>query len=329
MPIEVAVASSSAVDATSWYRSYGPLNALKLKHGISLNRLSQVTWAELGCSDVLFLQRPHAPEHIALIKLAKSIGVKVWCDYDDLLCSLTPDNPAFDYFGQFSSNIMFAIQNADWITVSTQFLRDEYFKHNKNISVVPNAWNDIIHPKPFNNDKKRQTLGPRSVFWRGTDTHIKDLHDVRDEIKALSKLSAWSYMGFCPWFLRDTGQKINPLDIVTYMDFMQRTQFSVVVVPLHDSPFNRAKSNIAWIEGTVAGAVCVAPDFAEWKRPGVINYSSSLSFSDAVEEALLRSSDGAYNAMSRAFVDENLMLSKVNFKRLEVLEKLTGKKTHE
>ena len=325
MPIEIALVIPNSGDATSHYRGFGPMNALKKQFGVSTKRLTQVTWADLSDCDIVYLQRPHTSEHLALIGLAKSTGVKVWCDFDDLLCGLTPDNPAFDYFNSFSKNVIQSINLADHVTVSSKFLMDEYSKYNKSISIVPNAWNDLIHPRPFE-VKKRNQLGNRSVFWRGTDTHIKDLHDVHLEIRELAKQSSWSFMGFCPWFLRGVGQKINPMDIISYMAFMQSVKFDVNAVPLHDSSFNRAKSNISWIESTVAGAVCVAPDFPEWHRPGIINYGVSKSFTAAVTEALEASKSVKNWAQSKAFIQDNLMLSKVNEQRILVAEELSGKK---
>ena len=325
MAIEIAVVIQNSGDATSHYRGYGPMNALKKSYGVNIKRLAQVTWTDLSDCDIVYLQRPHTNEHLAVILLAKSCGVKVWCDFDDLLCGLTSDNPAFDYFNAFAKNVVQAITLADHVTVSSQFLLDEYSKYNKSISVVPNAWDDFVHPHPFEIQKQR-SLGNRSVFWRGTDTHIKDLYDVKDEILSLSKQSAWSFMGFCPWFLRGAGQKINPMDIINYMAFMQSIKFDVVAVPLHDSPFNRAKSNIAFLEGAVAGAVCVAPDFAEWNRPGVVIYGKEKSFTNAVLEALELSQSGTNWGESRNYIQNFLMLSNVNGKRIAVAEELSGKK---
>ena len=92
------------------------------------------------------------------------------------------------------------------------------------------------------------------------------------------------------------------------------------ITPLCDTPFNRAKSNISWIESTVAGAVCVAPDFPEWNRPGIINYGPTRPFKDAVLEALEVANHGFENKKSEEFIRENLMLSTVNQKRILIAE---------
>ena len=34
----------------------------------------------------------------------------------------------------------------------------------------------------------------------------------------------------------------------------------------------------AWLEGTFAGCAVLGPDFEEWRRPGIANYSDQDSF---------------------------------------------------
>ena len=60
----------------------------------------------------------------------------------------------------------------------------------------------------------------------------------------------------------------------------------LAVVPLKDNLFNHAKSNLAWIEATCAGAMTLAPDWPEWRRPGVSNYESPLNFKKLLRERL-------------------------------------------
>ena len=327
MSIEISHIISNAGDATSYYRGYGPMNALKRQYGIQLHKLGQVMWCDLSDTDIVYIQRPHMPEHVQLIQLAKALNVKVWVDLDDLLCGLTPDNPAFDYFNHFSKNIIFAITAADHVTVSSEHLANEYRKYNHNITIIPNAWNDLIHPEPFA-PRQKKNIGTRSVLWRGTDTHILDLEEVKSDIIELSKSSSWGFMGFRPYFLHNVGQKLPSMDVINYMSFMQNMGFNVIAVPLHDSPFNLAKSNIAYLEGAVAGAVCVAPDFPEWRRPGVINYNpaTGITFKEAVIKALEESPSGRRQTEAQKFIVEHLMLSKVNRQRAELIQKLTNKK---
>jgi hypothetical protein len=77
------------------------------------------------------------------------------------------------------------------------------------------------------------------------------------------------------------------------------------MVPLHVSDFNRAKSNIGWIEAVHAGAITVAPDFQEWRRPGVINYACKPrtdlpSFQTAMWMALSMSGHNRAEELERA-----------------------------
>ncbi len=72
---------------------------------------------------------------------------------------------------------------------------------------------------------------------------------------------------------------------------IHRLQPAIMIVPLVDNDFNRAKSNIAWLEGCFAGAAVIAPDFPEFQRPGVLNYSSPEQFGDVLGNAMIGNYD--------------------------------------
>ena len=130
-------------------------------------------------------------------------------------------------------------------------------------------------------------------------------------------------MGFSPWFLAETNNKMNvpSLDIVIYMKTLFDLAPSCMHVPLADNLFNRCKSNIAWIEGSYAGATCVVPSW--WNVPGALSYTDGASYYEAIRAILSGEVDKVkMNAEAWEFIMDNLALSKVNVQRLQVLNEL-------
>lgn len=314
-------------DATSFYRAKGPLNHLEKKHSLYTSQeLGQVDWSTVGRHKAVFMQRPSAGTHRAAFDLAKQSRCKLWLDYDDFLFDVPTDNPTyFNYMSQgVQDNVKYMVSNADIITVSTQELKDQYGKLNKNIIVVPNALDD--------GQMKMKVLGKQSkvISWRGSRTHHKDVFLYSPMISEVSNSEfaadfQWHFFGDNLWFLTDRMPHLKtfvhkPMDPTDYLNLLIRIRPTAMIVPLHDSVFNYAKSNIAWIEATLAGAACLGPDWAEWKRPGMITYKSREHFKDLLEALVKGEIDTEANAaLSWEHIQMDLTLDKVNQLRSEVL----------
>ncbi len=81
--------------------------------------------------------------------------------------------------------------------------------------------------------------------------------------------------------------------------------------PLQKTQFNASKSNIAWIEATMAGGVCTT-NF--WERKEWANALSFFPDEDEVQEAWERSRDS---------IVDNYNLREVNKRRFETIKALT------
>ncbi len=134
------------------------------------------------------------------------------------------------------------------------------------------------------------------------------------------------FMGYNPFFITNKLKKYNyikgmPID--AYLEILPNLDYSICIVPLHDNPFNHSKSNIAWLESTYAGAVCLAPNFKEWRKPGIINYTDKEDFSVKLQAMI----NGEYNLAAlhkRAwdYIQSELSLTKVNELRWNVIKRL-------
>lgn len=313
-------------DATSFYRGMGPF--FELEHVMEdfefyyPREAFVYDWTTYSKMDVIFFQRPMMPEHFRLIKEGKDFGVKIWIDHDDNLLEIPESNPAHQKHSRPENRkaLMDCMRAADLVTVSTDALK----LSDKKFHVVPNAFNERFCKRLESVPAQKEKV----ILWRGTPSHQEDLlHYAPDIIKFKQENPDWTFcfFGFNPWFLKKHMKfEVIPFcdDLNSYFQIIQEIQPKIQMVTLQNTAFNRAKSNIAWIEGTFAGAVTLAPaDMDEWNRPGIIPYENlqaGLEFAtkkaDLVQEHML----------SNDYIQEHLLLSSVNKKREVLLRDLTA-----
>ncbi len=141
--------------------------------------------------------------------------------------------------------------------------------------------------------------------------------------------SRWYFQGYNPYFITERMPEHKALTnthipIDTYFRHIHSAiRPSLCIVPLWDSPFNKAKSNIAALEAAFAGAPALVPDWAEWKLPGSIRYSSVEDFEKKLDDAL--SNPDVLKEKAKEtwdYVSTHLMLKQVNQQRAAILREL-------
>lgn len=325
-------------DGTSWYRGMMPLAQLskerrKMGDRIELCCPEKVSWADLVDSDILFAQRPFKQAHLDAVLLAKDCGLKVWVDYDDLVTSLPVSNSCYDRYRDCRPVVQRILALADYLTVSTAELGKELSQimpPNKqlNYAEIPNAWAQNLFP--IAEHMEERPPGPPRVLWRGTDTHIADLYGVSASIREFAKANPdveWTFFGFRPHYLLGLpNSEFLPItDVTDYLRLLSRARYDACIVPLEDNGFNRAKSNIAWMEAAMTGAVTVAPKFSEWLRPGIINYGTGKSFAESLHWATVIQTEMGHPDVAlagRQHILEHMTLSRVNQLRYETIKEL-------
>ena len=313
-------------DPTAFYRASGITHDLAeqsghIIHTIAWNEIA-VSWQTLSNYDLLFLQRPFTKVAVDICAYAKDMNRPVWIDYDDNLWELNPENKAFHTYNDANTKeyVKECVKAADAVTVPTEYLRQIYGPYNKNTQVIPNAFNENII--------KRPELKPREkkVLWRGPESHIYDLMTYAKEInQASAEFPEYEFifMGYYPWFLSETDNKgyLPGLDIIMYHKRIFDLAPTLMHVPLHDNSFNRCRSNIAFIEGSYAGAVCVVP--AWWNLPYAMTYQNGPEYYEAMRLVLSGEVDAVkMNAEAWEYIMDCLTLKKVNQKRADLIETL-------
>lgn len=325
-------------DATTFYRGIGPLHELK-DCGIKSNMTDRIHWTILKGFDIFFILRPFLNQHIQAIEIAKECRKKVWIDYDDLLIDIPINNPFLKATKKnfnltkydIKNNVLKAIKLADLVTVSTDFLKDQlekelgkdYFNH-ENIQVLNNAHDDYLFPT-------QQRTSEKVIMWRGSNTHTKDLDILSENIIKISEKNSdykFVFMGYDhkPLTRHIKNKHLVPptRDILAYFKNIVRWKPKLFIVPLDDSPFNKAKSNIAGLEANYAGAVAIAPYFKEWVEVASA-YDSNDDFIAITDELL--NNDELFMLENRRIyenIKKNYLLSNINKKRALLIKDLVN-----
>jgi hypothetical protein len=299
----------------------------------------RISWDDFDSYDYFFFHRPVMDYHVGVMRTAQKFGKSVIVDFDDWLWDVPLDNMTFAtyQYHNIRNNMTAMLREANIITTSTQQLKLllEQAGNRTDILVCPNAvpkrWTNLRDNRPPKKEDERLTF-----LWRGSQHHQKDLVHMRPAFVELSKVypnAKWKFVGYLPWFMFDEipgvlDGKINtpdwenrpPTEINGYFDNLVASEPDVVLTPLFDSMFNRAKSNIAWMEGLLGGANCVAPNWPEWNKPGVFNYKANdtESFVDAVEAAIQQKGKTDF---AWAFMKKHLSIENVNEIRYHFLKK--------
>lgn len=311
----------------SFYRSAGVATNLSKQLGSNFT-IDVVAWPDMNTDweelikyDIVMMQRPYNAPLLDFARRVKMLRIKLWLDFDDNLLTVTGENRAWPVFNDpdIQRCVKTLITLADVVSVTNEDLREAYLPYNKNIIVIPNAFNDGIF------DINREIVErDKIVMWRGSDTHVFDIMNYTNEINKCTEEYPeydFTYMGFNPWFL-PTNKNIKfakARDIIDYFAVLYNIHPAIMQIPLVDTNFNRCKSNIAFIEGSFAGAVCVIPHY--WGNiPGTLQYKDKDTYYEALRSILAGEVDiKEMNKKAWAYVKKNLLLSKINTLRVKVI----------
>lgn len=328
--MKIGLLSPGPQDATSWYRGVLPWCELAKQRRHTIEIVAEIKqWHDFAGFDAVVAQRPMLPPHLELVERAFKLNIPIIVDFDDDQLHLPPWNGMFHVFErpEAKESAIACARLATVITVSTQKLADMWSKFNPNVVVIPNAWPDRVLKTP---DLSKIPGRDHLVAWRSTTSQRGDHHLFPDALSRLVKetnvkfLSLGESAFFEDNLPADRVTKVPWLETLEYFNLLRQINPTVCLKPMQEHTFNHAKSNIAWMESIYTGAVCVAPDWKEWRVPGCLRYNSQKSFADTVMEAVTMPEADRIKLVKEgwAYIEKNLLLSKVNQTRQAILERL-------
>lgn len=215
---------------------------------------------------------------------AEVSGTKLIYDCDDLFFNdLIPDfNAGKEKFVGKDVAIIESLELADEISVSTQYMKEIFLSRikNKNISVVenmiPQDW--IYDDLDITKHIAKYTAAKPVVLWAPSASHIDhsgklpdDSTHVIDAIIATIDEFDWVMMCGIPPRLVDYIKQgkikyVKPCDTLSYPKVLKKINPAVIIAPLADNDFNKAKSDIKILEANAMGIPCVAQDLVCYKH---------------------------------------------------------------
>jgi len=326
--IRIVTISPNVADNQSFWRSYGPLSLLSsVDSDIDVVAPANIDWTTIMPASLVYMQRPFDAKHLQVARFTKiDMGKPLVVDFDDDLWDLPQGNPAWLlYNDEWRTMARHVALLANICIASTEPIAERLRSFGcKNVRVIENALPEYYKWRPLNPNKV--------VLWRGGDFHRHDLESVQDEFIAVVKKNPnWHFLfaGCNPTFVtRHLAEYGTPecnwsakptIPLTEFHRMLQDVAPAIVINPLDDHTFNRAKSNIGWIEAALAGAAILAPDFEQYRKPGARNYKPG-EFGTALQAML--DGDMPDVQAARDHIDKRYRLTAANKQRLAVLREL-------
>lgn len=313
-------------DAVSFYRMNGVLPFIKSKD-VSLKNIFNHTrtygWENLIGADVFIIQRPYHEHHANLIKIAKDMGIKVICDYDDDLLNIPVHNPSYNINMLNIESIFECIMLADEVWASTPSIKETISAYRENIHIIPNSHNDFIFPVYRKNDFNYKT---KIAAYRGGGSHEYDVYEYYEGIiSTINTTNDWEFRFHGSRFkaieakTKDNHTYTDPMTLMQFFKTYHELNANIAFFPLITNVFNNGKSNISFLEATYAGSAFIGnKKLNEFNLPFIIDIGNNFeeSFNSVKEDfdILKKMNNDAWH-----WIIENRLLSKINELRIERL----------
>lgn len=277
------------------------------------------TWVEISRNHIAFFQRPMAYKCYQQVVMCKEYGLKIWVDLDDWM-EVPKEHPVYKEYNKLFKLSYFKriLDLADIITVTNEAMKIAYSEYcdRSKISVIPNAINDRIYSLKKASENK-------IIIWRGGENHVYDIKPYISQIKEVLELFPdWMFISIGYDIPELKGLKnyghVKELSVHDYFGFIRNLNPSIVIVPLKRNKFNELKSNIAWQEATMCGAVSLIPEWAN-SNTG-FNYTDENDFKQMFCEAILnKESRCDLHRKSTLILINSFTLYRINLLREELL----------
>lgn len=240
-------------------------------------------------ADIVVFHRPEDPRKLDLARILKKQGKKIVYDNDDTY----KDHDAVrlnEYFDkervdrgmrQVNSINDGFILEADLITTTTEFLADEYRKLNTNVVVIPNCVDPFYFEEPLRNETDVVRIGVIGSVVTSTDLDVlrpiieKYQHDKRVRLVVFGLPPNRKQNPIVESIYKDEFRFMDSVDVEwhaavnadVYYDKINSLKLDIMIIPREDNYFNRAKSNLKFLEASMFEIPVIAQGFADSKSP--------------------------------------------------------------
>jgi glycosyltransferase involved in cell wall biosynthesis/SAM-dependent methyltransferase len=254
-------------------------------NNFSLDGDPDVDPAKVDQADLVIIQRDFPRferEYQAVVERARRQAKPVIYEADDLLLELPEDHPdrSVHYYSRATYPMLRAILEADGVTTSTPALGSYFRRLNPNTWVLPNYLIDQLWSLEKASPPVKRNLSTVVIGYMGTISHVHDLEMIGPILQRLidkyGSQVAFKFLGAAPPASL-LGQVVNPsqveviplkiMDYAEFAAFFTNQTCDIFVAPLTDSPFNRSKSPIKYLEYSALGIPGVYSDITPYQIP--------------------------------------------------------------
>lgn len=300
---------------------------------------------EINEADIIVFHRPDTISHHKAAIAMREAGKIIVFDNDDT-AYLDRGHP-FDYIDDaefvekapiYRNIIDNFILNADAVTTTTEFLAQEYRKNNDKVVVLPNCIDPEDWDEPLRNetDKVRILISGSAAYtldFRHIADYMREL-DARDDVQ-LIMFGLWSgekrkknpeiertyHKEYKFWDSLKNLEHREWAEIEEYPRILNETRADIQIIPRYESYFNKCKSNLKFLESSMAGVPCIVQSFSTLDSPYdslpddvCIKADSVVEWKQAVEK-LIADKELRRNMAKKAkdFVLENFNIEKNHY----------------
>ena len=270
------------------------------------------------------LQRQASSSQKEFVKFLKEVqkkhDFKILYEVDDVVFrEVIPDYNKFKFAfdnDEIRQNCIDIINMVDEVTVTCDFMKQLYIEKTgqKKITVipnfVPNSWmGQLFDPRKVERAYEQNKKKPR-ILYTGSGAHYDvdnkvggkdDLAQVRDFIRKTVNKYQWIFVGAFPPQLvdlvRDKKIEFYPWQpLLKYPYFIANLNAQLMVAPLLPNDFNKAKSDIKFIEACILGIPCLCQNIDTYfSAPESLRFDTIEEFGDKIERILRKKNKYSQN----------------------------------
>jgi len=270
------------------------------------------------------LQRQASSSQKEFVKFLKEVqkkhDFKILYEVDDVVFrEVIPDYNKFKFAfdnDEIRQNCIDIINMVDEVTVTCDFMKQLYIEKTgqKKITVipnfVPNSWmGQLFDPRKVERAYEQNKKKPR-ILYTGSGAHYDvdnkvggkdDLAQVRDFIRKTINKYQWIFVGAFPPQLvdlvRDKKIEFYPWQpLLKYPYFIANLNAQLMVAPLLPNDFNKAKSDIKFIEACILGIPCLCQNIDTYfSAPESLRFDTIEEFGDKIERILRKKNKYSQN----------------------------------
>ena len=339
MEIKSVIPILNKFSGCDYHRIFLPYSYL----GVDFPSLNGKKFEELVAdTKVLVFNRTPKQSLLPFLHYKKIYGYKILVDLDDYW-ELYPNHELGKVWKEqkMAEQILFALKNADAVTVTTSLLADKVLQYNKNVHVIPNGL--PFGDGQFNEDKNKSEK--LRFMYAGGSSHLHDLKELSIPFQKVNNNPTFKDCVFTlagipekpdnNWIrIENTFSlnkklknytKIYAKHLEDYMDVYR--DGDVCLIPLEANSFNARKSNLKIIEAGCKynAVICseVSPYSDEPNKDSIMYAQNARDWYDAIKYC----KDNPWMAKEKGqqlgeYVREKYDLRKINEHRLQLLEHL-------